>query len=558
MEDPDMNRVLRVGCLLVVAILSLTNVCAAAELLMRPGPRAELRDKGYDEPAFVAPRSAGAPIAKAQSANIEVTYIDFTAEAQAAFQAAVDIWSTLMSSPVTIRVEATWSSDLDEETLGRAGSNFVWANFSGAPELFVFYTDALADSLSGEDQNPGEPDIMAEFNSEFSDWYFGIDGNTPSGTIDFVTVVLHELCHGLGFSASATVDDEGQGSWGYDTEVGVLAEVFDTFMEDGAGTAILDESAFPNPSADLAEVLQSGDLFWNGPRAVAVAGGRPRMFAPSTWAEGSSYSHLNESTYPAGHPDSLMTPSIGRAEAIHDPGQIALAMLEDTGWVTEASFSYWVATAAQVSGENDSQWRTSLGLYNRSAAPATIELVYRRSGGPTVTRALSLLAGHQRVIDDVVAFVGSTRAGSLEVVSDQPLIVGSRTYNDSDSGTFGQYIDGVRSADGVAAGQSVFLTMLEQSPDFRSNIGFTNTGAENARVSVVLYDDEGVEVTRFSVTVAPGANRQDNQPYSERGGRNDIRGGTAAVTVETGSGVLVYGSLIDQITGDATTIPPKR
>jgi hypothetical protein len=28
--------------------------------------------------------------------------------------------------------------------------------------------------------------------------------------------------------------------------------------------------------------------------------------------------------------------------------------------------------------------------------------------------------------------------------------------------------------------------------------------------------------------------------------------------VETGSGVLVYGSLIDQITGDATTIPPKR
>jgi hypothetical protein len=553
-----MNRVLRFGSSALVAILACATVGFAADLQMRPGPRAILKYTGYDEPAFVAPRSAGAPVAKVQSANIEVTYIDFTPEAQAAFQAAVDIWSTLLSSPVTIRVQATWSSELGEDVLGSAGANFLWANFTGAPELFVFYTDALADSLAGEDQNPGEFDIEAEFSSEFSSWYFGTDGNTPSGMIDFMTVVLHELCHGLGFSASATVDEEGEGSWGYDTEVGVLPEVFDTFIEDGAGTDVVDESAFPNPSSELADVLQSGDLFWGGPKAIAVAGTRPRMFAPTTWQQGSSYTHLDEATYPAGHPDSLMTASISSAEAIHDPGQIALAMLEDTGWATETSYSYWVATAANLTGENDSQWRTSLSLYNRTQAPATIELLYRRSGGQTDTRSLSLAAGHQRVIADVVSFLGASRSGSLEVVSDQPLVVGSRTYNLSDSGTFGQYLDGVRAADGVAAGESVILTMLEQSPDFRCNIGFTNTEGEEARVSVVLLDNEGVEVTNYSLTIDPGVNRQDNQPYLERGGRNDIRGGTAIVTVESGSGVLVYGSVIDELTGDATTIPPKR
>jgi hypothetical protein len=553
-----MNRALRISCLAVVTALALASVGLAAERQMRPGPRTVLRYTGYDEPAFVAPRSAGAPIVKVQSANIEVTYIDFTPEAQAAFQAAVDIWSTLVSSPVTIRVEATWSSDLGENVLGSAGANFVWANFTGAPELFVFYTDALADSLSGEDQNPDDPDIEAEFNSEFSNWYFGTDGNTPPGRVDFMTAVLHELCHGLGFTASATVDDEGQGSWGYDTEVGVLPEAFDAFVETGTGTAVLDEDAFPNPSTELADVLQSNGLYWNGPRAVAVAGGRPRLYAPAIWDPGSSFSHLNETTYPAGHPDSLMTPSISGAEAIHDPGQIALAMLEDTGWITDTSYSYWVAAAANLTGKNDSRWRTSLGLYNRSEAPATIELLYRRNTGQTDTRSLSVPAGHQRVIADVVAFVGASRSGSLEVVSDQPLIVGSRTYNLSDTGTFGQYLDGVRTADGVSAGQSVFLTMLEQSPDFRCNIGFTNTSDEEAGVSVVLLDNEGVEVTAYSLTIDPGVNRQDNQPYLERGGRNDIRGGTAIVTVESGSGVLIYGSVIDQLTGDATTIPPKR
>ena len=77
-------------------------------------------------------------------------------------------------------------------------------------------------------------------------------------------------------------------------------------------------------------------------------------------------------------------------------------------------------------------------------------------------------------------------------------------------------------------------------------------------MSVALLDNEGAEVTTFSVPIDPGVNRQDNQPYLERGGRSDIRGGTAIVTVESGSGVLVYGSVVDELTGDATTIPPKR
>ena len=59
---------------------------------------------------------------------------------------------------------------------------------------------ALADAIAGRDTYAGRVDLTASFNSNDKvNWYYGTDGNTPSGQFDFVTVVLHELGHGLGF-----------------------------------------------------------------------------------------------------------------------------------------------------------------------------------------------------------------------------------------------------------------------------------------------------------------------------------------------------------------------
>jgi hypothetical protein len=405
----------------------------------------------------------------------------------------------------------------------------VWPGPAGAPDRDAFYPDALADAIRGSDHRPGDPDIVANFNSDYEDWYFGTDGNTPFGKSDFLTVVLHEIGHGLGFSGSAAVDGSGEGTWGIDDGSNLVPMAFDLFTETGDGTAVTDEGVFPNPSVELAEVLQGGDLFWDGSRAVTANGGpRPRLYSPVVWEPGSSYNHLDESTFPAGHPDSLMTPQLANAEANHDPGSLTLCVFEDMGWntVEECSATYWVATAARASGVGGSQWRTSLGLFNRSDSTANIEIHYLRSNGQSASRTLSLAAKSQRVIADVVNFVGSSKTGSLRVVSNQPLIVGSRTFNQSANGTFGQYLDGGLTSGGASAGDSVWLAMLEESPDFRTNVGFTNTGSTDAKVTVTLFDSSGTELITFSSTMAAGVNKQDNQPYMNRAGRTDIRAGT--------------------------------
>ncbi|MBD3854316.1 MAG: hypothetical protein IFJ96_05990, partial [Acidobacteria bacterium] len=58
------------------------------------------------------------------------------------------------------------------------------------------------------------------------------------------------------------------------------------------------------------------------------------LFAPLEWQPNSSYHNLDEEDYPAGDPNSLMTPYLSPSEAIHDPGPIALCMLDDIGWTT--------------------------------------------------------------------------------------------------------------------------------------------------------------------------------------------------------------------------------
>lgn len=268
-----------------------------------------------------------------QSATIIVTYNGFSAEAQAAFQYAVDIWETQISSPVPIRVNATWTN-LGPGVLGSAGAADFYRDFPGAPQAGTWYPAALADALSGTDLNAIRADITANFSSAFSNWYFGIDGNTPANYYDFVTVVLHELGHGLGFAGSMTVSS-GQGRWGGGTPYPII---YDRFTENGAGTSLLATDNFPNPSSALAEQLQSNNIFFDGANATAANGGnRPQLYAPSAWSQGSSYSHLDESAFVAGNSNSLMTPVLTAAESIHDPGTITRGMFRDIGWNASAT-----------------------------------------------------------------------------------------------------------------------------------------------------------------------------------------------------------------------------
>ena len=262
----------------------------------------------------------------AKKATIIVDYIDFPDSAKLAFQYAVDIWKNLVYSPIPIHIQATWES-LASDVLGSCGPSGYIPNFNSTQIWNSYYPIALVEKMLGQEVNsPTDYEMEASFNKDFPNWYFGTDGNTPKSKYDFVSTVLHELTHGLGFTGFFYSDSRGRGGYGGSDG---LAAAFDQYVLNKTGEKLTDITLFVNPSVKLNQNLTSGWLNFNSKFVTDIL---PRLYAPSTWDGGSSIYHLDDTTYPAGDLNSLMTHAMGKGEAIHDPGPNTEAIMFEMGW----------------------------------------------------------------------------------------------------------------------------------------------------------------------------------------------------------------------------------
>jgi len=244
----------------------------------------------------------------------------------------------IINSTVEIRIDAQFNPLTCSATsaiLGSAGPNQVFRDFAGAPFSGTWYVVALTNALIGSDASPSVNDISAQFNSSIGTtcplpnvWYYGLDGTPPAGKFDFVTVVLHEIAHGLGF---LSLVDLASGA-----KFGGFDDAYMRFLEDHT-TGVL----FPamTNAQRFAASRNPGNLHWTGTDAIAcgsvlTAGRDPgtghiEMFAPSTAQVGYSVSHWNTTL----SPNQLMEPFITGPILVPD---IDPCLLVDLGWTLMA------------------------------------------------------------------------------------------------------------------------------------------------------------------------------------------------------------------------------
>ena len=220
----------------------------------------------------------------------------------------------------------------------------------------TFYPIALANAIANKDEVTDLGDISAEFNSnlgssgclEGGGWYYGFDDNSGNQT-GFLTVLLHEVTHGLGFTSLANLNTgEKAIAVSSDGSTSRLDDIFSNFLyiksEDKTWKELGTSSADNAKRKD--SITSVDDLYWNGNAANTLAigkitsgfsdndssgtftnGDRIQIFAPDELKQGSSISHFDETV----SPNEVMEPNLGLNAC--DIG-LALGVLTDIGWST--------------------------------------------------------------------------------------------------------------------------------------------------------------------------------------------------------------------------------
>jgi uncharacterized repeat protein (TIGR01451 family) len=557
--------------LIVTIILSLMVIVAnpSSAMLQAPQPpQAEALGRGSWVILRTDPRISSHRVpppqtflrARTQSATISINYLaggtkdhfgtdcyTWPNEAKAAFSYAASIWESLVSSPVTIVIHACWA-ELDPGVLGYGGADNSYRNFPGAPQTDTWYPSALANALYGSDLDVSVPDMHLAYSRVF-DWYYGTDGNPGPTESDFASVVLHEICHGLGFSGSMVVDGGlGYWAWGsaapYDDPA-----AYDRFIENSSGQSIL---SFTNGSAALAGQLTSNNLFFDGPNANAANGGsRPKIYTPAEWTPGSSYSHLDYDTF-NDTANGLMVWALSAGESMHSPGPVAMGLLTDLGWTTEEPEPAPAVTSiTPSSGENTG----SVSITNLAGSDfqdgATVKLT--KSGqsdinatGVTVVNTNTItcnfnLTGAAAGQWNVVVTNPDAQSGTLTNgftvtappapdVSIDKQVVGS-DFAPGDSITFTLTIanTGNKTASSVIVTDNLPDEVL--TPSFDSTLNITPTGAfsytwnveplsegESGTITINGQIDPSLEDDFSFVNVATISDPEDNTPNNNTSG----------------------------------------
>lgn len=194
------------------------------------------------------------------------------------FQEAANTWGSILTSTVTIQIQAAFNPltcTASSAVLGSAGPRFVEVNAPGLEFSNVWYHEALACKQAGVDLTPPSgpdngSDINAQFNSNLgqtgcltgSGWYYGFDHN-EGALIDLLAVLLHEFGHGLGFSTTTS------GTTGaYLNGPPALPALWDKFLYDETQGLHWDQNT---AGQRVSSAINTGNLTWDGQQTTFAA-----------------------------------------------------------------------------------------------------------------------------------------------------------------------------------------------------------------------------------------------------------------------------------------------
>lgn len=325
-------------------------------------------------------------------------------------QAVADVWAARIVSTVDIRILARFNSMGNCNVLGSTGPGDAFMNFPGAPVPNVLFHGAIADSITGVDQDPTDADFFINYNSDWdvscaTSFYYGLDGNEPAGTEDLFPVVLHEMGHGLGF-ASFVNPSNGVYFFG-------APGIFDYYTLDMTSGLHWTEM---NNAQRVASATNDGNLVWDGPNVTMevpdnLSAGAMELEVTTPPGIAGVYDALGAS-FGGAHPDEMSgefelantgtaTPTDGCVPLIgFTPGRIALVDRGNCEFGLKAlNAENAGASAAVIANDRDGTVLVAMGGGVDGGSVTIPVVALGQNDGNTIRAELPGVSGILRVIE---------------------------------------------------------------------------------------------------------------------------------------------------------------
>jgi hypothetical protein len=226
---------------------------------------------------------------------------------------------------------------------------------------------------------------------------------------------------------------------------------------------------------------------------------------------------------------------------------------------------YFYPAAARSEGAEGSFFLTAAEIHNAGMETATYQLLWlpadTDNSSPAASAMFTLSPGASVRYDDVLGSVfavpdGTNAVGGVAVLADSAhLLLFSRTANQGDEGSYGQSLRGFSQSDLIPENTRRRILFMTQNSDFRSNLGFINGVGMPVTVRWERFTADGTSIGTGSLELAAWSWTQINRVFA------DVEPVVAAYIVvwtETPGGLfMAYGSVLDNITSDPTTILPQ-
>ncbi|HPR63882.1 MAG TPA: hypothetical protein PK014_06640 [Thermoanaerobaculia bacterium] len=220
----------------------------------------------------------------------------------------------------------------------------------------------------------------------------------------------------------------------------------------------------------------------------------------------------------------------------------------------------YIPAAASKQGAKDTNWKTDLVLHNPTDVSFTAHLTFLEAGQDNNSQTsleISLPVSSSTKYTDILQslFGVSNAVGGIKIVSPiKPTII-SRTYNDQEEeGTYGQSIPALSKHSAVTSFISQRIVALIQNERYRSNLILLNISTTAADLNIELYNGTGAFIGSFSQHLLPLEYHQIDQFYAPYIDVPLDDGFIIISMLSPAAMVIAIASVVDNLTGDATTI----